>query len=44
MIRFIGRGIGDTNLYIFGGMLAVVASLVRLFMFSLPKGSGKLGG
>lgn len=42
-IRFIGRGIGDTNLYIFGGMLAVVASLVRLFMFSLPKGSKKLG-
>jgi len=44
MIRFIGRGIGDTNLYIFGGMLAVAASLVRLFMFSLPKGSSKLGG
>ena len=43
MIRFIGRGIGDTNLYIFGGMLAVVASLVRLFMFSLPKGSKRLG-
>ncbi len=42
-IRFIGRGIGDTNLYIFGGMLAVVGSLVRLFMFSLPKGSKKLG-
>jgi len=44
MIRFIGRGIGDTNLYILGGMLAVAASLVRLFMFSLPKGSSKLGG
>ena len=43
MIRFIGRGIGDTNLYIFGGMLAVVASLVRLFMFSLPKSSKRLG-
>ena len=44
VIRFIGRGTGDTNLYIFGGMLAVAASLVRLFMFSLPKGSGRLGG
>jgi hypothetical protein len=44
VIRFIGRGTGDTNLYILGGMLAVAASLVRLFMFSLPKGSGRLGG
>jgi hypothetical protein len=43
MIRFIGRGIGDTNLYLFGGMLAVAVSLLRLFMFSLPKGSKKLG-
>lgn len=43
VIRFLGRGLHQTDLYILGGFLAVAIGIVRLLLASLPRKSEKLG-
>ena len=43
MIRFLGRGLHQTDLYVLGGMLAVAVALARLLLTALPRKSEKLG-
>lgn len=42
-IRFIGRGLHQTDLYLLGGILAVAVGIVRLLLASLPRKSNHLG-
>jgi hypothetical protein len=43
VIRFLGRGLHQTDLYLLGGFLAVGIGIVRLLLASLPRKSEKLG-
>ena len=43
VIRFLGRGLHQTDLYLLGGFLAVAVGIVRLLLASLPRKSEKLG-
>jgi hypothetical protein len=43
VIRFLGRGLHQTDLYVLGGFLAVGIGIVRLLLASLPRKSEKLG-
>ena len=42
-IRFLGRGMHQTDLYLLGGFLAVVVGIARLLLASLPRKSNRLG-
>ena len=42
-IRFLGRGLHQTDLYLLGGLLAVVAGIARFLLASLPRKSNRLG-
>jgi hypothetical protein len=42
-IRFLGRGLHQTDLYILGGVLAVAIGIARLLLASLPRKSNRLG-
>jgi hypothetical protein len=42
-IRFLGRGLHQTDLYLLGGFLAVAVGIVRLLLASLPRKSNRLG-
>ncbi len=42
-IRFIGRGLHQTDLYLLGGLLAIAAVIARLLLASLPRKSNYLG-
>jgi hypothetical protein len=43
VIRFLGRGLHQTDLYVLGGFLVVAFGIVRLLLASLPRKSEKLG-
>jgi hypothetical protein len=43
VIRFLGRGLHQTDLYVLSGFLAVGIGIVRLLFASLPRKSEKLG-
>lgn len=43
VLRFLGRGLHQTDLYLLGGFIAVTAAIARMFVFSLPRPSGRLG-
>lgn len=43
VLRYIGRGLNSTDLYLFGGVLAVAVGIVRLLMYSLPRQKARLG-
>jgi hypothetical protein len=43
VIRFLGRGLHQTDLYVLGGFLAVAVGIARLLIASLPRKSEKLG-
>lgn len=43
VIRFLGRGLHQTDLYVLGGFLAVGIGIIRLLLASLPRKSEKLG-
>ena len=43
VVRFIGRGLGSTSLYLLGAMLTVAVGVVRLLLLSLPRRKGRLG-
>lgn len=42
-LRYIGRGLNSTDLYLFGGVLAVAVGIVRLLVYSLPRQKARLG-
>ncbi len=42
-LRFLGRGLHQTDLYLLGGFLAVAVGIARLLLASLPRKSEKLG-
>jgi AAA domain len=42
-IRFLGRGLHQTDLYLLGGFLTVAVALARLLLASLPRKSNRLG-
>jgi hypothetical protein len=42
-VRFLGRGLHQTDLYLLGGFLAVAVGIVRLLLASLPRQSNRLG-
>ncbi len=42
-VRFLGRGLHQTDLYLLGGFLAVAAGIARLLLASLPRQSNRLG-
>jgi hypothetical protein len=42
-IRFLGRGLHQTDLYVLGGFLAIALGLVRLLLAALPRKSNRLG-
>ncbi len=42
-IRFLGRGLHQTDLYLLGGLLAVVVGIARLLLASLPRKSNRIG-
>ena len=43
VIRFIGRGLGQTDLYLMGGVLMVFIAIMRLLIMSLPRKNQRLG-
>lgn len=43
VLQYIGRGLNSTDLYLFGGVLAVAVGIVRLLMYSLPRQKARLG-
>jgi hypothetical protein len=43
VIRFLGRGLQQTDLYVLGGFLAVAIGIVRLLLASLPRKSNRAG-
>ena len=43
VVRFRGRGLHQTDLYLLGGFLAVAVSIARLLLASLPRPSNRLG-
>jgi hypothetical protein len=42
-VRFLGRGLHQTDLYVLGGFLAVAIGIARLLLATLPRKSEKLG-
>ena len=42
-IRFLGRGLQQTDLYVLGGFLAIAVALARLLLAALPRKSNRLG-
>jgi hypothetical protein len=42
-VRFLGRGLHQTDLYLLGGFLAVAVGIVRLLLASLPRKPNRLG-
>ncbi len=42
-VRFLGRGLHQTDLYLLGGFLAVAVGIARLLLASLPRQSKRLG-
>jgi AAA domain len=42
-VRFLGRGLHQTDLYLLGGFLAVAVGIIRLLLASLPRRSNRLG-
>lgn len=44
VLRFVGRGLHSTDLYLIGGCLTVAVGIVRVLIYSLPRKSTKLGG
>jgi hypothetical protein len=42
-VRFLGRGLHQTDLYLLGGFLAVAVGIARLLLASLPRKSNRLG-
>ena len=43
VLRFIGRGMQSTDLYLIGGIVTVAIGIFRLLLWSLPRKSNKLG-
>ncbi|MCW5968641.1 MAG: ATP-binding protein [Blastocatellales bacterium] len=43
VLRYLGRGLHSSDLYLVGGMLAVAVGIVRVLLYSLPRKSAKLG-
>jgi hypothetical protein len=43
VLRFIGRGIHSTDLYLIGGVLTVAVGVMRLLVLSLPRKSERMG-
>ncbi len=43
LVRFLGLGFSSTSLYLLGAILTVVAAIVRLLLYSLPRRKGRLG-
>lgn len=43
VLRFIGRGLRQSDLMIIGGVMTVAVAIVRLLIMSLPRKSNKLG-
>lgn len=43
VLRFIGRGLHQSDLMIIGGVMTVAVAIVRLLIMSLPRKSNKLG-
>lgn len=43
LVRFLGLGFNSTTLYLLGGILTVIAGVVRILLYSLPRSKGKLG-
>jgi Holliday junction resolvasome RuvABC ATP-dependent DNA helicase subunit len=43
ILRFLGLGFNNTSLYLIGGMLTVAVGIIRIFIYSLPRQSGRLG-
>jgi hypothetical protein len=43
LLRYIGRGMHATDLYLVGGLLAVLVGVLRVLLYSLPRKSSKLG-
>jgi hypothetical protein len=44
VLRYLGRGLHSSDLYLVGGALAVAVGIVRVLLYSLPRKSSKLGG
>jgi hypothetical protein len=42
-LRFLGRGLHQTDLYLLGGFLAIAFGLARLLLAALPRQSNRLG-
>jgi hypothetical protein len=43
VLRFIGRGLHSTDLYLIGGVLTVAIGVMRLLILSLPRQTNRLG-
>ena len=43
LLRFLGLGFNNTSLYLIGAMLTVAVGIIRIFIYSLPRQSGRLG-
>jgi hypothetical protein len=43
VLRFVGRGLHSTDLYLIGGVMTVAVGIMRLLIMSLPRKSNKLG-
>jgi AAA domain len=42
-IRFLGRGLHQSDLYVLGGFFALAVGIVRMLLMSLPRKSNRLG-
>jgi hypothetical protein len=43
VLRFIGRGLHSTDLYLLGGVLTVAIGIVRVLILSLPRATNRIG-
>lgn len=43
VLRFVGRGLHSTDLYLLGGVLTVAVGIVRVLIYSLPRAGSRIG-
>src|SRR5215468_4255477 len=43
VLRFIGRGLHSTDLYLLGGVLTVAVGIMRVLIMSLPRATNRIG-
>jgi hypothetical protein len=43
VLRFIGRGLHSTDLYLLGGILTVAVGVMRVLIMSLPRATNRIG-